>query len=419
MELSFRIDQRSEKIEIDDAQVISVLRPASLPHPADQKELIRQALAHPIQSACLADIINPMDTVAIVTSDITRPMPSYTVLPILLSELRHIGVRKENITIIIALGSHRPQTSKEMEHLVSKEVYAQYKVINSGQNGFLSVGTTKRGTPISIDRTVVEADKRICLGNVEYHYFAGYSGGAKAIMPGCSEPSAIQMNHRFMVKEEAHAGAIKGNPVREDLEEAAAKVGVDFIINAVLNPEKEIIYAAAGDVTAAHRAACVQLSHWYLSPIEEKADIVIVSQAGGPKDLNLYQTQKALDNAKHAVKDGGIVILIGSCKEGFGNPVFEEWMCRYQDPQEMIDALYDHFVLGAHKAAAIAMVQKKAKIFLVSDLPAETVGKTFLKPFAHLSDAYEEAVKELGRLPKVIGMPYGGSTLPALKENAD
>lgn len=416
MDVTFKIDQRTETISLDPSQVISVLEPAEVPHPADQKAIIEDALQHPIGTPKLSEIIHPEDIVAIVTSDITRPMPSYTVLPVLLKELEQIGLKKENITIVIALGSHRRQTEEEMKHLVSEEVYRQYAVINSGEHGFVTVGTTKRGTAVEIDKTVIESTKRICLGNVEYHYFAGYSGGAKAIMPGCSTKESIQQNHRFMVKEEAHAGKIEGNPIREDIEEAAAFVGVDFIINVVLNPQKEIIYAAAGDVTRAHREACQHLSEYYLSPIPEKAEVVIVSQAGAPKDLNLYQTQKALDNAKHAVKDGGIVILIGSCKEGFGNAVFEEWMCRYRDPQKMIDALYDQFVLGGHKAAAIAMVEKKAQIFLVSDLPDETVHRTFLTPFHHLQDAYDEAVRVIGHAPSVIAMPYGGSTLPYLQK---
>jgi Uncharacterized conserved protein len=416
MDLSFKIDTREEHLSLDASQVLSVLQPATIPHSLDQVQLLQESLSHPIHSAPLKEILSPKDSVAIVTSDITRPMPSYTVLPVLLKELTSIGIAKDKITIVIALGSHRRQTKEEMEHLVSKEVYDQYTVINSGEHGFVTVGTTKRGTPVEIDRTVVEADRRICLGNVEYHYFAGYSGGAKAIMPGCSTKNAIQQNHRFMVEDNAHAGKIAGNPIREDIEEAASFVGVDFIINVVLNPQKEIIFAASGDVTEAHREACRHLAKYYLSPIPAKADVVIVSQAGAPKDLNLYQTQKALDNAKHAVKDGGIVILIGSCKEGFGNAVFEEWMCKYKQPQEMIDALYQSFVLGGHKAAAIAMVEKKAKIFLVSDLSDATVQKTFLTPFHSLHDAYQAAVKELGAAPTVIAMPYGGSTLPYLQK---
>ena len=165
---------------------------------------------------------------------------------------------------------------------------------------------------------VARADRRICLGNIEYHYFAGYSGGAKAIMPGVSTRAAIQANHSRMVEETSRAGLLEGNNLRADIEEAGAVCGIDFILNVVLDEHKEIIKAVAGDVTAAHRAGCAFLDTLYLKKIPRRADIIVVSQGGAPKDLNLYQTQKALDNAKHAVRRGGTVILVGSCKEGLG-----------------------------------------------------------------------------------------------------
>ena len=145
-------------------------------------------------------------------------------------------------------------------------------------------------------------------------------------MPGASTPAAIQANHSMMVREEAKAASIDGNPIREDIEEAGAMVGVDFIVNVVLDEHKKIVYSAAGDVVAAHRDACRYLDRMYLKPIEKRADIVIVSQGGAPKDANLYQTQKALDNAKHAVRDGGTIILVGACPEGLGSKVFQEWL---------------------------------------------------------------------------------------------
>ena len=186
------------------------------------------------------------------------------------------------------------------------------------------------------------------------------------------------------------------------------------ILNVVLNTHKQVTYAAAGDMIKAHRDACNVLAENYLSPIPETADIVIVSQGGAPKDLNLYQTQKALANAEHAVKDGGIIILMGACEEGFGNLVFEKWMKTYKDPDQSIQALFDHFQLGAHKAAAIAMVRKKAEIFFVSNMDEAEVRKTFLIPFSSLPDAFKAAMIEKGKNATIIAMPYGGSTLPVV-----
>ena len=266
----------------------------------------------------------------------------------------------------------------EMRHLAGKW-YDLIQCVDSDSENVIHLGTTSSGTPVDIDARVVQADRRICLGNVEFHYFAGYSGGAKAIMPGVSTTSAITMNHRMMVDPRACAGNLDDNPVRCDIEEAGKMTGIDFIVNVVLNTHKQIIYCASGDAVIAHREACTYLKGIYQSPIRQKADIVIVSQGGAPKDLNLYQTQKALDNAGHAVKDGGTVILVGSCKEGFGNSVFEEWMMKYRNPDEMIHALHDHFMLGAHKATAIAMLKKRADILFVSDMDSSIIQKTFLQ----------------------------------------
>ena len=219
-----------------------------------------------------------------------------------------------------------------------------------------------------------------------------------------------------MVSEKAKAGNIVDNPVRLDIDEAGKMVGVDFIVNVILNTNKEIIACFSGDATLAHKEACKKLEEIYASNINEKADIVIVSNGGAPKDLNLYQTQKALDNAGHAIKDNGVIILIGSCLEGFGNKTFEEWMLNYKDPNVMINKLHEHFMLGAHKATAIAMLKKKCDIYFVSDMGEEIVNKTFLKPYKDLNKAYADALNKTGNNTKVIVMPYGGSTLPIIKE---
>ena len=411
MKLSFRLGQRTESIDIEDSRLLHELMPSNLPEGCDEQALVKEALENPVASARLSEIVKPGETVAIVTSDITRPCPSWKILPALIAELNAGGVRDEDITVYFALGSHRPSTVEEMKHLAGEEIYARVRCLDSNPDDTVHMGTTKRGTPADYDRRIMAADRRICIGNVEYHYFAGYSGGAKAMMPGVSTRDAIQFNHRHMVRPESCAGKLEGNPVREDIEEAGAMARIDFILNVVLNTKKEIVCAYAGDVTVAHRKACAFLDQYFKCPIEEKADIVIVSQGGAPKDLNLYQTQKALDNAKHAVKEGGAIILLGSCAEGFGESHFTDWMTKYRNPHDMVEEIQRNFILGAHKAAAIAMVREKAEIYLVSDMDEETVRQTILTPAKDLETAYALACE--GREnPTVIAMPYGGSTLP-------
>ena len=274
------------------------------------------------------EIVRPGERIAIVTSDITRPVPTYRILPALLDELYAAGVRPETVTLVFALGSHRPHTPGERRKLAGERAFLEIRCVDSDPADCVRLGVTDAGTPVDVTRVVAEADRRICLGNIEYHYFAGYSGGAKAIMPGVSTRAAIQANHSIMVRPESCAGNLDTNPLRRDLEQAASICGVDFIVKVVLDEHKQIVKAVAGDLILAHREGCRFLDGMYLKEIDGRADIVLVSQGGAPKDLNLYQTQKALDNARHAVKKGGTIILIGSCREGLGERVFEEWMPR-------------------------------------------------------------------------------------------
>jgi nickel-dependent lactate racemase len=417
MKLELGIGQRTESVEIPDQNLTDVLTPNPMQYERMGEEEVRYALEHPIGSRRLREIVKPGEKIAVVTSDISRPMPTFTAMPAVLDELYAAGVRKEDITLVFALGSHRKQTEEEKRHLAGERAWNEIRCIDGDPEDVVNMGTTSRGTPVDIVRVVAEADRRICLGNIEYHYFAGYSGGAKAIMPGCSTWNAIQANHSMMVREESHAGNIATNPVRQDIEEACSMVGVDFILNVVLNEHKKIVKAVAGDVTEAHRVGCEYLDRLYAKKIKKQADIVIVSQGGAPKDLNLYQTQKALDNSKHAVREGGIIILVGSCREGLGNPVFDQWFREASCPQDIIDRLNRGFKLGGHKAAAVAQVMNRASIYMVSDMDPDFVRSIFMTPFATVQEAYDAAQKKLGGNADVIVMPYGGSTLPQV-ENA-
>ena len=412
MKLEIGFGSCPQTVELPDETVLDVLYPNGIEAPADSAAEVARALLSPIGTPPLAELAKGKQKVAIVTSDITRPMPSAVVLPLVLDELYRAGVRPESVTVVFALGSHRRQTEEEKLHLAGEEVYRQVTCVDSLDFDFVHMGDTKRGTPVDICRPVAEADLRICLGNIEYHYFAGYSGGAKAIMPGVSTRAAIRANHSHMVEPGSHAAALAGNPVREDIEEAAALVGVDYIVNVVLDAHKHIVHAVAGDVTAAHRAGCAYLEQFYRRPIPARADIVLVSQGGAPKDANLYQLQKALDNAKHAVKDGGVIVLVGCAKEGFGESTFEQWFRQAQSPRAIIERLREDFVLGGHKAAAIALVEERADIYLVSDWPDEAVRGLFMTPFPNAQAAFDAAVQRCGSSATVIAMPYGGSTLP-------
>lgn len=416
MKVSIAIDKRSEEIELNDELVLAVLEQNDVTFELSGTAAVEAALERPIGTPKLEELIRAGEKIAIVTSDITRPLPSKLVLPPILKRLEAVGIKDEDILIVFALGAHRFHTEEEMRFLVGDEIFERYRCVDSDPQAMTYLGATDGGTPVSIDNRVIEADRRITLGNIEYHYFAGYSGGAKAILPGVSTREAIQANHSRMLEPGAEAGRADGNPVRLDLEEGIKKfIPIDFIVNVVLDEHKQIIHAVAGDFVEAHREGCKFLDRLYLKPIDERADIVIVSQGGWPKDLNLYQTQKALDNAKHAVKDGGVIILVGSCKEGLGEEVFEQWITEADTPDELIERIQATFELGGHKAAAIAQVLKRAEIYLVSEMERAFVRSIFMEGFDDIASAYEQAQAKFVGRGTVIVMPYGGSTLPRVK----
>ena len=414
MKLSFGFGAGTQEAEVPEKNLLSVLHANEVALHLTGEAEVRRALENPIGTPRLGEVVRPGEKIAVITSDITRPMPTYQVMPAMLDELWGAGVKPEDVALVFALGSHRKHTPEEQKKLAGDRAWGEIKCVDSDPLDCVHLGTTAAGTPVDITRAVAEADRRICLGNIEYHYFAGYSGGAKAIMPGVSTRDAIQSNHAMMVRPEACAGALDTNPLRMDIEEAGRICGIDFIVNVVLSERKEIIRAVAGHPVQAHREGCKFLDRLYLKELPQGADIVLVSQGGAPKDLNLYQTQKALDNARHAVNPGGVIILIGSCKEGLGERVFEEWMTQSESPAAMIERIGRDFQLGGHKAAAIAMTLEKADVYLVSDLAPDFVRSIFLTPQPTAQAALDAAFEKLGPDATVLAMPYGGSTLPRI-----
>jgi lactate racemase len=412
MDISLAYGHHTLHVELAGAaQQVQVLAPRR--HAWDP---IRLALAAPIGSPRLCEIVRPSQSVAIVTSDITRPCPTDLMLPPILEELAAAGVRDEQIAVVFALGSHRPHTAQERTGLTGAAIAERVRCLDSDPSRVVQVGTTARGTPIEAFEPVVSADVRVALGNVEPHYFAGYSGGAKALVPGVCSAHTIQRNHAWMVDPQARAGVLVGNPVREDLEEGAALIGIDFILNVILDSEHRVVAAAAGDVTQAHRWACRVVEHQSTVYVDQPADVVLVSAGGYPKDVNLYQAQKALDNAAAAVRPGGVIVWAAECPEGLGHATFEEWIVGAA-PDSILARLQHEFVLGGHKAAAIARVLKQSSVYLVSSLPPELVRACSLVPFADLDSALAVAREKMGPASTLLVMPEGASVLVAIRQH--
>ncbi len=400
---------------IEDTHPVTELLPKTCPAVASEIEEVKRALAHPIDSPKLVDIVKPGEKIVIITSDVTRPVPSWIIIPCLLEELGQAGISDDHVTIVFGLGSHCPMTEEEHRRLVGDEVYDRVTCIDSNPDDCVHLGTCQNGTSVDIFKTVAEADRRILVGNVEYHYFAGYSGGMKAIMPGVASRESIQSNHKNMIRPGSYAGNMEGNPVRDDIEEVAKFCPADFIVNVVLDDHKKIAFAAAGHPVAAHRKACYFLDEIYKISIDKPADVVIVSTGGYPKDINLYQAQKSIDNAKQAVKEGGIMVVAASCQEGYGSSVFAKWIENYDTPEDRIQAIHEHFELGGHKSAALGLVQQKCTIYLVTDMDDALVKKANMVPFHDLQEAVDAAFAKMGNTASAYVIPIGGSTLPVRK----
>ncbi len=415
MKFDLKFAKKTLPLEIADDRIMSVLLPPEDITVPNANEEIKRAMQNPIGSDRLKNIVKKGEKIAIITSDITRPCPSYVMLPSVLEELEEAGIEKKDIVIIFALGTHRKHTMEEIETLVGKEIAENYSCIDSDINNCIEVGTSSTGTPFDVFAPVVQADKRICLGNIEYHYFAGYSGGDKAIIPGVATPRCIQANHRMMIEPKACTGNIDDNPVRADIEELEKYLSVDFILNVILGSKKEVLKAVAGDHIKAHREGCKFLDTLYKFPLEKAADIVVVSAGGFPKDINMYQAQKALDNARYAVKEGGVIILVASCYELYGSKTFEKWVVNSTSPDQIVKDIHANFELGGHKAAAIALTLQKAKVLCVSDMPEDVSKKLFFEPCADVQGALARADEICGAGAKVLVMPIGGSTLPIVK----
>ncbi|MGW8289106.1 MAG: nickel-dependent lactate racemase, partial [Candidatus Bathyarchaeia archaeon] len=328
------------------------------------------------------------------------------------------GVKDERITVIFGCGTHRAVKPEEAERLVGEAVLHRVKTVshNCKAEDLVSIGKTKYGNNVRVNRVFAEADVKVLVGDVGFHYYAGYGGGRKSVMPAISCEETISHNHAMLLDANARTGVLQGNPVHEEMTEAARLAKVDFILNVVTNSKGEIVKAFAGDLEQAFLEATKLVDDMYRVTVDHRADIVVVSPGGYPADINLYQAYKALDNALELVKRGGTVILVAECPEGHGNQVFYDWMTRLQDLKKAEREVKRHFELGGHKAYYLLKALKNHQIILVSSLPDYYANGVFkLKTARAVNDALREALKNGGTHAKVWVIPQGNSTLPSVK----
>ena len=406
-------------VRVPARNLLGSIDPAQKPGVPDPKAEIERAIKEPIGTKRLSEIAKPESKVAIVVDDATRKNPNEAMILPVLAELNAAGVKDENVTVIFGCGTHRAVKPEEFQLLLGEEVLKRLKAINHDAKAqdLVYIGTTKsHGNKVYLNLVFAQADVKILLGDVNLHYYAGYGGGRKSVLPGVSGAETVQFNHAMMLNANAKTGVLEGNPVNEDMTEAARMAKVDFIVNIVENSKGQMVKAFAGDVEGAFLEAVKLVDEMYKVKVDRRADIVVASAGGHPADLNLYQAYKAIDNALDVVKRGGVIILVAECPEGHGNEVFYDWMTRLTDLKSTEREIKRGFVMGGHKAYYLLKVLQNHQLILVSSLPDYYASSVFkLKTARAVNDALTEAFKLAGSASRVWAMPLGSYTLPEYK----
>ncbi|MBU4046997.1 nickel-dependent lactate racemase [bacterium] len=404
------------QLPIQDENIIKILNLKKQKALLNPENRLKSLLKNPINGFSLRDLIiqKKAKKILIIVNDITRPTPYKVILPPLLDELHQIGIKKENIIFIVATGIHRSNSQEEIKEIFGENIFSTYKFINHDCDDPNSkdLGNLKSGNKLWVDPIVSDIDFIITTGVIVPHYFAGFSGGRKSILPGICGRKTIEANHARMVSSDSRAGNLKGNPVHQEMQEAAEKVGVDFNINVVTDENHQIVEIVAGELLTSWQYGVEVCKQIYICPIKKKAEVVIASAGGYPKDINVYQAQKALENACHAVKPGGTIILLAECTEGYGEPTFEKWIEEANTPDDIIKRLKNKFVLGGHKAYSIAKLTKEVEVILISSLPPEKVRKLFFIPMENISQATEYIKEKYGEDFQAYILPSGNTVLP-------
>ncbi|MEM2999676.1 MAG: nickel-dependent lactate racemase [Candidatus Bathyarchaeia archaeon] len=399
--------------------LLGTIEPKEQAGAPDARAEIERALREPIGSKRLSEIAKPEHKVAIVVDDFTRSTPSHAMILPVLAELNAAGVKDENVTVIFGCGTHRAVKPEEAASLLGEEALKRVKAISHDCKApdLVYVGKTKtHDNKVYLNRVFAEADVKVLLGDVGFHYYAGYGGGRKSVLPAVAGAETIQHNHAMLLHASARTGVLEGNPVHVDMTEAARLAKVDFILNVVTNSKDEIVKAFAGDLELAFNEAVKLVDEMYRVPVDQRADIVVVSAGGYPADIDLYQAYKAVDNALEVVKRNGMIILVAECVEGHGNAVFYDWMTRLGDLKKVEHEIKRNFVMGGHKAYYLLRALQRHQIILVSSMPDYYATNIFkLKTARAVNDALSEAFRMAGSAAKVWIMPHGALTLPEVK----
>ncbi len=402
-----------QKVDIPEENLIGIFYPKDVECGAPD-QVINASIDNPMGYDSLDQFLEGGKDIVFIVNDGTRPTPTAKVLDAL---SKRMDLRKARY--LIATGNHRDMTPEEYDFVFGKH-YGELKdrIIchNAKQSECEFLGTSKNGTPMEVNKIAVDADRLVIITSVEPHYFAGYTGGRKSFLPGVASFKTIEANHKLAMKQEAQALALEGNPVHEDMMDALEQVKGKkiFSIQIVMDRHQNIYKVASGDLNQCFKQAVEWAEDVFCVPIPQKADVVI-SVAPYPMDVDLYQSQKALDNGKWALKEGGKIIMVAKCREGIGHATFLQQLSSSKDPKVVLENLNKEYKLGYHKAAKMAEIAVWADIWAVTDLDPEVISSANITPFPSVAAAMEQAFKENPKA-KVIIMMDGSVTIPKVSQ---
>ncbi len=394
-----------------------------------EEEIILESLANPIGRPQLKEMVKPGQTVAIVVSDITRLWQRmYVYLPYIVKELNEAGIKDEDIRFIGATGFHRQMTEEEHAKLLGEELAQRFKMFDhdcQDKENLTRLGTTKAGTPVYINKLAMDSDHIIITGCCTYHPFVGWGGGKKSILPGIAGFDTIQHNHFMCLTEEVGGGQrdvvrnanFDGNPVHEDMMDTASFVNPSFMFNVIMGYDGKIAHAIAGHYEEAHDHGCKIVEEMWGVPIPELGDLVIASQGGFPKDIEFYQTGKAIYHAQDAIKHGGTMIVLSDCPEGLGPEHAKDIFLGHETTVEREKDVRSLFSVPKYVSYYICEASDKYDIIVVSSLDPKMLEKTRIRVVKTVEEALELTYKEKGKDLKTYLMPLGSSVLPILQKS--
>jgi nickel-dependent lactate racemase len=401
-------------VELDDANVAGVVRAAEM-EGGDEQEILALALSSPVGSVPLSDFLEGSRDAVVIVNDAKRATPTARLLRLIRPELESVA----ELTFVIATGTHRPPTSVERARILgdAADMPGARVVVHDSRNpdDMTHLGCTARGTEVRLSTLVTDASRIVVIGSVEPHYFAGFTGGRKAFLPGVAAFDTVRQNHSHALDPASCFMALDGNPVHEDMLDAVALLGDRpvFSIMTVIDDERRVRAASAGDIHGAFDAAVSDARQMFSVDVPGRCDIV-VAVARSPVDSDLYQAHKAIESARLALVADGILILVAECGEGLGNDAFVEQLRSASSPEDVARRIGGHYNLGDHKAIKLAELVMKAEVWTVTGLPGETVESIFFHPFEGLQEALNAALAKRGPGARVLFLMDAGTTVPRL-----